>query len=129
MTATVGFVVFLFVTLGFLGGVVVTGMKAKRRLHIPLVVLAVASLGVTIFYAEQLGREYDLESAGWITPVHIALAKITTLGYLLPIATGIATLRDGRRRPLHRKFAFLILALTVVTAVTGTSMVLLSDPL
>jgi heme A synthase len=129
VTATVGFVLFLLVTLALLGGVVATGLAAKRRLHLPLVVLAVASLGVTIFYAEQLGREYDLEAAGWITPVHLTLAKITTLAYLLPIATGIATIRDGKRRPMHRKVAFAVLALTVLTAATGTWMILASEPL
>lgn len=127
MTATAGFVVFLLVTLLLLGAVVATGFAARRRLHLTLVVSAVASLGVTIFYAEQLGLEYDLEAAGWITPVHLTLAKLTTLAYLLPIATGIAVLRNARHRPLHRKIAYLVLSLTVLTAITGTWMILASE--
>ncbi len=129
MSVYTGFVLFLFVTLALLGGVVSTGLAAKRRMHIPLVVCAVASLGVTIYFAEKLGEVYDLESAGWITPVHLTIAKITTLAYLLPIATGIATLRRPGARPLHRRVAFLVLGLTVLAAVTGTWMLLASDRL
>ncbi len=129
MTATTGFVTFLVVTLGLLGGAVATGLRAQRRRHIPIVLSAVASLGFTIYYAEQLGHAYDLEAAGRIYPIHIFFAKLATLSYLLPIATGIATIRNATRRPLHRRVAFLVLALTVVTAITGTWMILAAEPL
>jgi len=124
-----GFVGFLALTLLLLGAVVATGLAARRRPHLTFVVLAVASLGVTIFFAERMGDHYDLDSAGWITPFHLWLAKATTLAYLLPLITGILTWRDARWKPRHRGVAFLILGLTVATAVTGTWMLLASERL
>lgn len=129
LTALTGFLVFLAVTLALLGVVVVTGFQAKRRLHLPAVALAVASLGVTIYYAEQLGRSYDLEAAGAIYPIHLTIAKIATVSYLLPIITGIRTLKNPSRKRTHRMVAFLVLGLTVLTACTGTAMVLMAEPL
>jgi hypothetical protein len=128
LTATAGFIAFLLVTLFFLGCAVATGLKARRRWHLASVAGAVASLGITIAYALAVGKLYDLASAGWITPFHLMLARVTTACYLLPVATGWWTIRDPRRRPLHRKLAFLVLAMTVLTAITGTWMLLASDP-
>ncbi|MFT5287529.1 MAG: hypothetical protein ACI8TQ_003716 [Planctomycetota bacterium] len=126
---TLGFLVFLVITLAFLGAVVFTGFKAKRPIHLTLVVFAVASLGITIYYAERLGTLYDLDSAGWIYPVHLAIAKTTTCAYLLPVITGVMTLRNPIRKTIHRRVAYTVLTLTVLTAVTGTWMVLASNPL
>lgn len=129
MSPGVGFLAFFLLTLAFLGAVVATGLRAKRKLHLAFVGLAVAALGVTIYYAYGLGRIYDLERAGWITPVHMALARGNTAALLVPVATGIATWRDPRWRPMHRRMAFLVLALTVVTAVTGCWMLWLAPPI
>jgi hypothetical protein len=87
------------------------------------------SLGVAIYYAEQLGEQYDLEAAGAIKDVHLALAKIATLSYLAPIASGIATLRNRARKKLHLVLALTTVALTVAAAVTGTWMILAAEPL
>ena len=124
-----GFVLFLIITLAFLGGVVFTGYRARRKLHLTLVGFAVASLGITIYFAERLGELYDLEASGLIYPVHLFFAKTTTLAYLLPVISGICTIRNPVRKNLHRRIAFLVLGLTVITAVTGTWMVLASEPL
>ena len=129
MSPGAGFATFLLLTILILGGVVATGYTARRRTHLTLVGTALASLGATIFFAEKLGQLYDLEVAGLITPVHLFVAKLTVAAYLLPIATGIWTLRDPRKRTLHRRAAFLVLGLTLVTAVTGTWMLLASEPL
>ena len=125
----VGFIGFLAITLAFLGGVVLTGFRAKRRVHLTLVVFAVISLGITIYFAERLGELYDLESAGAIYPVHLFFAKTTTLAYLLPVLSGLATIRNPIRKNLHRRIAFGVLGLTVVTAATGSWMVIVADPL
>lgn len=124
MSPTVGLLVFLVLTLAGLGGVFWTGLHGRRRRHIPLVVLTLLLLGTTVYYAEELGKQLDLERAGWIVPVHLTLAKITTLAYLVPVVSGIATLRNPRRRKLHGKIAWTVLVLTVLTAVTGIWMVL-----
>jgi hypothetical protein len=129
MSAELGFVGFLLVTLALLGAVVWSGLKARRRVHIPCVAATLAALGITIYYAEKMGHHYDLASAGRITPVHLALAKLTTLAYLVPLTTGALTLRNAAWRPRHRLFALLVLALTVATAATGTWMVLAAERL
>ena len=78
MNPGTGFTVFFLLTLALLAGAVVTGRQARRKLHLPLVFLAVGSLAVAIVFAKDLGQVYDLESAGWITPVHLLVAKIAT---------------------------------------------------
>lgn len=129
MSPIVGFPAFLVLTVALLGGVVATGLRRRMRLHLILVASALASLGVTIFFAEQLGELYDLASAGRITPVHLTMAKLTTVAYLLPIVTGAMTLRDRRRRPLHFKAAMAVLALTLLTTATGLWMILAAERL
>src|SRR5262245_51847778 len=129
MTAERGFVLFLALTLVLLVAVVWTGLRALRRVHIPCVAATLASLGTTIVFAERMGDHYDLAAAGLITPVHLWLAKATTLAYPAPLATGVLTLRDARWRPRHRVCAFVVLALTVATACTGTWMLLAAQRL
>jgi hypothetical protein len=129
VTAEVGFVGFLVATLGLLAAVVWSGLRARRRVHVTCVIATLVSLGTTIVFAERMGHHYDLESAGRITPVHLFLAKLTTFAYLAPLATGWLTTRDPRWRPRHRVCAFVVLALTVSTAVTGTWMLLASQRL
>jgi hypothetical protein len=83
---------------------------------------------VTILLAKRLGGEYDLDAAGPITPIHLTLAKIAALAYLLPIATGIRTIYAAPARRWHRRAAFLALGLTAAALVTGTAMILLAPP-
>lgn len=128
MVPVVGFCGALAATLALLGGVVYTGLRARVRLHLGLVATTIVALVATIYFAKELGERYDLQAAGLITPVHLKLAHWTTGSYLLPIASGIATLRNRRWRRVHLYLAMLTLALTVVTAVTGTWM-LLASPL
>jgi hypothetical protein len=129
MTAEAGFVSSLALTLALLAGVVATGLRARRRLHLALVGATLLALGATIAFAERMGAHYDLAAAGAITPVHHFLAKATTLAYLAPLTSGLLTLRDPRWRPRHRACAFTVLALTVITAVTGTWMLLAAERL
>jgi hypothetical protein len=129
MTAATGFVLFLVITLGLLGAVVVTGKKSLRRRHLTLVALAYIGLGLAIYYAELLGKEYDLDSAGLIYPVHLAFAKTTVYAYLLPVITGIMTIKAKCTRTTHGRVAVAVILLTVVTAVTGLWMVLAATPL
>src|SRR5262249_32633853 len=109
---------FLALTLLLLALVVATGLRARRRLHVTLVACSLASLGATIRLALEVGKLYDLPSAGVITPIHLGLARVTTAAYLLPIATGLRTIFRPRTRRLHRKLAFLVLGMTAATAIT-----------
>jgi|SRR5688572_7789267 len=129
MTAERGFVLFLALTLVLLAVVVWTGRRELRRAHLACVAATLAALGATIFFAERMGEHYDLASAGVITPVHLWLAKATTLAYLAPLATGVLTMRAERWRPCHRVCAYVVLALTVATACTGTWMLLAAERL
>lgn len=129
MSPDVGFPTFLVLTVLLLAGVVVSGMRSRLRVHLTLVVLAVTSLGLTIWFAEQLGDLYDLETAGWLTPVHLAVAKVTTAAYLLPLATGVMTLRNRTWKGLHYKCAVVVLALTLATTVLGIGMILAAERL
>lgn len=129
MNPTYGFLGFLALTLAALAVTVVSGHRAKLRVHLPFVALSVAFLGTTIYFAERLGELYDLESAGLIMPVHLALAKIATGSYLLPVVTGIMTLRNRRHRRLHLLAAIVVLVFTVAAAATGAWMVFAAEPL
>jgi len=129
MTITIGFLLSLALTLVALGVTVVSGFKARRKVHLPAVATSVVLLLVTIYYAEQLGTLYDLETAGVIKPIHLFFAKLTAPAYLLPIVSGFRTLKRPSNRSLHRKLAFLILALTVISAATGAAMVFMAERL
>ena len=129
MSPDVQFFVSLGTTLAILVAVVVTGFQAKRRIHLTLVACAVAMLGTTIYFAERLGNYYDLEAAGWITPVHLTLAKIATVSYLLPVITGLRVLKDPSRRKAHRGAAYLVLTLSLMTFGTGLWMLMASERL
>lgn len=129
MSNGAGFLGSLALTLCGLGLVFWSGMRARLRVHLPAVACTVALLGLTIWFAERLGGEYDLEAAGAIKPVHLLLAKLATAAYLAPLATGVLTWRNRRWRPVHRVAACATLALTVSAAVTGTWMLLAAEPL
>ena len=129
MSPAIGFLLFLGVTLTGLTGAVITGRAARRKAHFCWVATAVVSLGVTIYYAEQLGKLYDLEAAGWIYPFHLLLAKVTTASYLVVIGSGLATLKNSSRRKTHGRIAYSVLVLTTMTAITGTWMILAASPL
>jgi hypothetical protein len=127
LSPDVGFPLCLALTIVLLAGVVLSGRRARLRLHLALVVLALTSLGVTIWFAERLGEHYDLASAGWITDVHLAVAKLSTAAYLLPLATGALTLRDRRHRRLHLRCAIAALLLTLITTGLGLAMILSAE--
>jgi biotin transporter BioY len=129
LSPTVGFVAAFVLTLVLLGLAVQAGRRAQRKKHIYLVAGAVCGLGGTIWYALQLGKIYDLETAGIITPIHLTMAKITTAAYALPIAFGLMTLRKPAMRPVHKVLAYVVLVMTVLCAITGTIMILRADRL
>jgi hypothetical protein len=125
----VGLALFLGLTVATLVLVVVTGLKARVRSHIALVITALVFLGCAIYFAVQVGRLYDLKSAGLITPIHLTVAKLATAAYLLPLISGLATLRDRKHKPLHFKLALVALSLTAIAAVTGSLMLWMASPL
>ena len=126
MSPGFGFVACLVLTLVLLVLVVLTGFAAKRRAHITLVVCTLGALYLTVVFAYELGKIYDIHQAGWITPFHLALARINTVAFLLPAVSGVRTIFRPQTKRVHRWFAFGVLGLTVLTAITGTIMLALS---
>lgn len=129
IASTITFISCLVLTLVCLGAAVITGKKSKRRKHLTAVSGAVVMLVATIWAALELGVYYDLDSAGWITPVHMGMARVNTAAYLLPVITGLRTIKNPAGRGLHGKVAWCILLLTVGTAATGVLMLLWSEPI
>jgi hypothetical protein len=125
----IGFVAAVASTVGFLVAVVVTGVKGRITVHIPCVLATLLSLSAAIWFALELGTVYDLSTAGAITPIHKLIAKLATASYLLPIVTGIRTLRSSEHRRLHFACAMVALVLTASATVTGTLMLLWSTKL
>jgi hypothetical protein len=127
------FVLAFGLTLVALVGVLWTGLRwrvqRRRGLHLSLVVVTVGLLVFTIVLALELGHAYDLESAGLIYPVHMALARTATFSLLLPVATGIQVLRTGQVGRAHRAGAFSAFTLVALAAITGFWMVYLAEPL
>ena len=128
MSISARFVTSLICTVLLLFAVLSTGRAGRRRTHIALVASMLVSLTVTILFAIKLGTLYDLESAGWITPLHLTLAKICVVAYLAPLTTGWITYRGNEKmRGLHARVAYAVFALTVITLFTGVAMILMSE--
>jgi len=121
------FIAFFCLTVVLLLATAWTGKLARRKIHLILVVCTVSGLSITIYYAVQLGLEYDLETAGSIFPVHMFLARLAAFSYIAPVVSGIATIRNGRHRALHGKIAQVVIALTVIAAITGIWMIMAAD--
>jgi hypothetical protein len=125
LTALFWFLCFLVLTLACLAGAVSTGLRAAAPA--PAVSRARSPAALSINRALALGTHYDIDAAGWITPVHKWMAKTATASYLLPVVSGVRTIFHPPTRRLHRKIAFLVLSLTVLTAITGTWMLLRAE--
>lgn len=118
----IGFLVALLTTVALLVGAAITGRLRRMGQHVTFVGLAVASLGAAIYFAVKTGPLYDLEAAGWITPVHLTIAKVTTALYLWPLITGPLAYKGRVPRRVHRAGAWCALGMTVVATVTGVWM-------
>jgi hypothetical protein len=124
MYPLIAFVTAVSFTVMFLIAVVVTGMRGKIGVHVPLVLATFICLAATIVFALQLGTLYDLQAAGAITTIHKVLANIATISFLAPVITGIRTLKSRENRRAHLLAALVALGLTVITLITGTLMLM-----
>jgi hypothetical protein len=125
----IGFCTAVGLTVLLLVAVVVTGVRGRITVHLPCVAATLASLATAIWFAKQLGTQFDLASAGVVTPIHMTFAYVATAAYVLPIVTGIRTLRSRKHRRLHFLAAMLVLALTAAATVTGALMLWWADAL
>ncbi len=114
-------------TVAFLIAVVSTGLRGRITIHIPCVLATLVSLTIAIVYALQLGKIYDLPKTGAIFTIHMVVAKIAATSYLLPVITGIRTLRSRAHHRAHFWAAMLVLTLTAAASITGTWMLIAAE--
>lgn len=118
----IGFLASLLGTVVMLLCAAVAGRRRRIGVHVSFVAGAVLGLGTAVYFALKTGELYDLESAGMITPIHLTIARVTTLLYLWPLVTG-PLVWAGRISPrLHRAGAWTVLALTLAATATGVAM-------
>ena len=129
MTPEITFIGLLVVTVGFLLGAAITGRRKTPRPHLAFVACAVLSLAGAIAAALRLGDLYDLEAAGWITPVHLTIARIATAAYLIPLTTGPLVWSGRMGASWHRRGAWLAIGLTLIATFTGAWMLLAAEPM
>ena len=118
----IGFLGSLILTIALLLGAAIAGRSQRIRVHIVFVALSLAGLGTAVYFAIRTGELYDLESAGLITPIHLNIARITSLLYLWPLVTGPLAWGGRIDRRMHRIGAWLVLVMTLVATVTGVAM-------
>lgn len=106
------------VTLLLVSLTLIQGYRRQRLSHLVLALLAVASLTVTIVFAERLGASRTFPRD--IMRVHLWFAKGAAFSVLPVAATGIVLWRRPRWRRMHRGFVWLFLGLTVAATCTGT---------
>ncbi len=133
MSPVAAFTVWFFITVTLLLTAAYFGRTAarapeRRKIHVIFVLLTAGALAWTIKVAYDVGALYDLASAGWITPVHLAIAKVATGFLVFPIVAGILAWRDGKQRRAHAFLAWCAMVLIVLAAVTGTIMIFLAQP-
>src|SRR5262249_41883097 len=96
----------LAVTVVLLALAAASGRAHRSGLHLTLVVWALETLAATIHFAYGLSRIYDLRTAEPITSIHLALARLNAVAFLLPIATGLRTWFRPGARGLHKVCAW-----------------------
>ena len=126
MTPEAVFLGLLGLTVALLGGVAWTGRQRRLRPHLILVACAVASLALAIVAALRVGERYDLAAASWITPVHLGIARVATVSFMVPLVTGPFVVASRLRPRLHHWAAWAAIGLTVAAAATGAWMLWLA---
>lgn len=100
-----------------LGAALLFAHKHDAKKHIVAILVFVALLLVTIFFAERVGHRYDFAS----TPktIHLTFAFSATLCLLAPMITGFQHWRGRMARGTHVLAARVFLVLTVAAIGTG----------
>ena len=125
----IGFLASLLATVAFLLLAAVAGRRRRIRVHVSFVACAVLGLGTAVYFALKTGELYALDSAGAITPIHLPLARVTTLFYLWPLITGPLAWKRRSSPRIHRAGAWTVLALTLAATGTGIAMLLSAERL
>jgi hypothetical protein len=117
MPSTVPFWIAFVVTVVLLVVSLFTGFTRKRKAHMWLGPLTIVSLAITIWYTEQLARQYTFPAEE--LAIHMVFAYAGAL-VAIPVAiSGIWLWRTERARKWHRLIVFLWLACVLTATATG----------
>lgn len=117
MPSTVPFWIAFVVTVALLVVALFTGFTRKRKVHMWLGPLTIVSLAITIWFTEQLVRQYTFPEDE--LAFHLVFAKAGGL-MAIPVAiSGIWLWRTERARKWHRIIVFLWLACVLAATATG----------
>ena len=122
-----GFFLMLGLSVGLLGGAVVTAKLHKVQAHMAVVAAMVLALLATIYFVESMGPHYVFEP--FSRQVHLPLAFLATGALSAPLITGFLHWR-GRAGVKAHKIAVGAWVLTVLLALgTGIWMLAEATPL
>jgi len=117
MPSTVPFWIAFVVTVVLLVVALFTGFTRKRKAHLWLGPLTIVSLGVAIWFTEQLMSHYTFPE--YELGIHLVFAKAGGL-LAIPVAiSGIWLWRTERARKWHRILVFVWLASVLLATGTG----------
>ncbi len=113
---------------------VATGVRGARGAHYTCVVVTLVALAVAIRFAGEVGSELEFHGlAATAKTIHFWVVPLDFL--LLPVVafSGIRLARSApgdepTRRAFHRKAAWTLVTLLVITVILGTTMTLSATP-
>lgn len=117
MPSTVPFWIAFVVTVVLLVLALFTGFTRKRNVHLWLGPLTIVSLAITIWFTEQLVRQYTFPADE--LAFHLVFAKAGGLMAIPVAVSGIWLWRTERARKWHRIIVFLWLASVLIATATG----------
>ena len=100
----------------------ILGRLARRRPHVATATVAGVSLCYTIYLAEKLGGVVTIPRR--LLVIHLVFANLAALAFIVVVVSGVRLFRseEARRRRWHRAAVIAFIALTVLSAGTGTHM-------
>lgn len=107
----------LLVTVGLMVATLVTGWRRRRRLHLWLGPITLASLALTIVLTEQLMARYDFPASA--KAVHLPCAKTGGMLALPVLLTGIWLWARPNARRWHQIAVYVWLVSVLVATSTG----------
>ncbi len=118
--------VFLGCTLVCAALALVTGILAKRKVHLGAAALTVLSLALAIYFAEQVGRSWSFPE--WPLRIHLVFAYLGTGLAVLVAITGVLRLSRKRSWVWHGKAVRAFLTVVVFALGTGAWIFVVGTP-
>lgn len=124
LTAAYPFYLSFALTLGVVAVAAVLGRLARRRPHVATATVAGVLLAYTVYLAEMLGTVVIIPRR--LLVVHLVFANLAALAFIVVVVSGVRLFRSDQsaRRRWHRGAVIAFIALTVLSAGTGTHMLM-----